>query len=67
MWNCQERQKGVKGNGCKCRNVKEEGLIVEICNELRWPVDEDRMAEEVQRVDVYANQVEVTVAAEKTT
>ena len=67
MWNCRERQKGVKGNGCKCRNVKEEDLIAEICNALRWPVDEDRLAAEIQRVDVYDDRVEVeTRAAEKT-
>lgn len=29
---------------------------------LRWPVDEDRMAAEIQRVDLYDDRVEVTVA-----
>ncbi len=66
-WNCRERQKGAKGNGCKCRIVKEDDLIAEICNELGWDVDEDRLEAEVQRVTVWDDRVEVeTRAAEKT-
>ncbi len=26
-WNCRERQKGQKGNGCRCRLISEESLI----------------------------------------
>ena len=29
-WNCRERQKGQKGNGCRCRLISEESLIDEI-------------------------------------
>ena len=31
MWNCRERQKGVKGNGCKMRNIKEDDLMTCLC------------------------------------
>ena len=59
MWNCRERQKGVKGNGCKMRNIKEDDLIAEICNELGWGIDLDRMEREVQKVLVYDDRVDV--------
>ncbi len=63
MWNCRERQKGVKGNGCRMRNIKEEDLIAEICNALGWAMDEERMEAEIQRVDVYADRIEVETRA----
>ncbi len=47
--------------------MKEDDLIAEICNELGWDVDEDRLEAEVQRVTVWDDRVEVeTRAAEKT-
>ena len=63
MWNCRERQKGVKGNGCKMRNVKEDDLIAEICNVLGWTVDEYRMEREIERVDVFDDRIEIKLAA----
>ena len=50
-WNCAERQKGVKGNGCKCRIVKEDELVAQICAALGWKeLDEERFEAEVERV-----------------
>ena len=50
-WNCRERQKGVQGNGCKCRIVREEQLLEEIRQALGWvTLDADHFAREVSRV-----------------
>ena len=38
VWTCRGRHEGRKGNGCKCRNIKENELIAAIsekmCKEL---------------------------------
>ena len=50
-WNCRERQKGKKGNGCRCRFISEDQLIQEITQALGWDeMDEVRFAETVKRV-----------------
>lgn len=50
-WNCRERQKGVQGNGCKCRIVREEQLLEEIRQTLGWDaLDQERFSREVCRV-----------------
>ena len=50
-WNCRERQKGVQGNGCKCRIVREELLLEEIRQTLGWDaLDQERFSREVCRV-----------------
>ena len=59
-WNCAERQKGVKGNGCKCRIVKEDDLMEEVLMELGWvEMDEARFEAEVERISVFDDRVEV--------
>ena len=59
-WNCAERQKGVKGNGCKCRIVKEEELITQVCAALGWTeLDEERFEACVSRVLVMDEGVKV--------
>lgn len=34
-WNCRERQKGKKGNGCKNSAVREEILLAEIADAMQ--------------------------------
>ena len=59
-WNCRERQKGPKGNGCRCRRVSEEQLIAEIVKTLGWEgIDEARFNRDVSRVLVRADDVQV--------
>ena len=59
-WNCRERQKGQKGNGCRCRLISEESLIDEIVNALGWEtMDEGRFNREVSRVLVSDDDVQV--------
>ena len=51
VWNCAERQKGRKGNGCKCRILREEELVELILAELGWEeMDEKRFANNVNRI-----------------
>ena len=58
-WNCQERQQGRMGNGCKMRIIKEADLIKEICDELGWAkFDEKQFLEVVDRVDVGKDRIE---------
>ncbi len=64
-WNCAERQKGKKGNGCKCRIVKEDDLVEEILVQLGWTeFDEKRFHESVDRVLVFDEGVQVERAAQ---
>ena len=59
-WNCRERQKGQKGNGCRCRLISEESLIDEIMKALGWEtMDEGRFNREVSRVLVSDDDVQV--------
>lgn len=59
-WNCRERQKGQKGNGCRCRLISEESLIAEIVKALGWEaMDEGRFNREVSRVLVSDDDVQV--------
>ena len=59
-WNCRERQKGQKGNGCRCRLISEESLIAEIVKALGWEtMDEGRFGREVSRVLVSDDDVQV--------
>ena len=62
-WNCRERQKGVQGNGCKCRIVREEQLIEEIRHALGWEtLDAGRFAREVSRVLITGENINVEKA-----
>jgi len=59
-WNCRERQKGPKGNGCRCRLVSEELLIAEIVKTLGWEqMDEKQFSATVRRVLVSDNEVKI--------
>lgn len=59
-WNCRERQKGRKGNGCKCRIIKEDDLLEELRQKLGWDeMDAGRVIDEIRKIKVYADTVEV--------
>ena len=59
-WNCAERQKGKKGNGCKCRIVKEEELKAEIASSMKWEsFDETQFSEQVRKVWVGKKEVRI--------
>lgn len=59
-WNCRERQKGKKGNGCKCRIIKENDLLEELRLKLGWDeMDVSRVIDEIGKIKVYADTVEV--------
>ena len=59
-WNCRERQKGQKGNGCRCRFISEDDLIQEIVKVLGWEgMDEARFNRDVSRVLVRDDDVQV--------
>ena len=59
-WNCRERQKGKKGNGCKCRIVKEEEFLEELQQKLGWgTMDAGRIIDEVGKINVFNGQIEV--------
>ena len=59
-WNCGDRQKGAKGNGCKCRIIKEDELVEEILAQLDWTeFDDARFDETVERVAVFDDRIEV--------
>ena len=60
VWNCRERQKGQKGNGCRCRFISEEDLIAEIVKTLGWEeMDEEKFTASVSRVLVGDNDVKI--------
>ncbi len=54
-WNCKERQKGTKGNGCKNRMVREEWLM----KEIEKMVGKEAGLDEVQKILVYENHMEI--------
>lgn len=59
-WNCRERQKGKKGNGCKCRIVKEDELLEELREKLGWEkMDAGQVIDEVSRINVFGDRMEV--------
>ena len=59
-WNCGDRQKGTKGNGCKCRIIKEDELVDEVCSALGWTeFDDARFEKTVERVAVFDDRIEV--------
>ena len=62
VWNCAERQKGRRGNGCKCQIMREDELIAHILEELGWDeIDEYRFADEVDRVMVSNGEVKLVM------
>lgn len=59
-WNCKERQKGTRGNGCRNRIIKENELTQQVLDELGWKeMDEERFRNEVGRVLLYMDRVEM--------
>ena len=61
-WNCGDRQKGAKGNGCKCRIIKEDELVEEILAQLGWTeFDDARFEECVSQVLVFDDMIEVEI------
>jgi len=57
-WNCQDRQRGTKGAGCKMRIVKEADVLKEICDELGWEqFDEKLFLELVERANVKEDKI----------
>ena len=60
-WTCRERHKGRKGNGCKCRTIRETDLIASICVQMGYErFDEERFLDEVRRVEINEDGVEIT-------
>lgn len=60
-WNCKERQKGMKRNGCGNRIVKEDRIMEEIEKAI-GTVEDREMLGKVQKVLVYEDHVEVVMA-----
>lgn len=59
-WNCGDRQKGKKGNGCKCRIIREDELMEAVLDQLGWDeMDEERFEACVSRVMVFDDRIEV--------
>ena len=52
-WNCRERQKGIKGNGCKNIVIKEDELLRAIAAQMQLvTLDEDIFLRTVDRVTI---------------
>lgn len=62
-WNCRERQRGEKGNGCRNKIVREEELMKRIGKEMGWEwegkVQEEKFCEVVERVEIFESRVVV--------
>ena len=54
-WNCKERQKGKKGNGCMNRIIKEDELMQSVSEKLGA-----NAVDRVQKVLVYKDRIEIT-------
>ena len=54
-WNCKERQKGMQGNGCKNRMVREEWLM----EAIEKMVGKGTTLDGVQKILVYENRMEI--------
>ena len=65
VWNCAQRQKGHRGNGCRNRIIREDELLQTISMEMGWPwvdsehFDRDAFAATVRRVLIGADGVKV--------
>lgn len=70
-WNCAQRQKGKKGNGCKNIIVPEKDLLKTISEVLGWPweseesFDSESFLSNVQRVKVGTEFVEIECSGAK--
>ena len=61
-WNCRERQKGKKGNGCKNSAVREEILLAEIADAMQYDkFDMAAFDELVERVMITPGKIQVQI------
>jgi hypothetical protein len=66
-WNCNERQKGKKGNGCKNVIIREDELLKAISDQLGWQwegvetFDSEGFLSKVQRVEASKECINVTL------
>jgi hypothetical protein len=61
-WNCRERQKGKKGNGCKNSAVREETLLAEIADAMQLEkFDMAAFDELVERVMITPGKIQVQI------
>lgn len=58
-WNCKERQKGSKGNGCKNVIMREDVLIQAILDKLGESVLVEEVLGTIQKVLVFTDRVEI--------
>ena len=58
VWNCAERQKGRKGNGCKLRTIKEDLLLQTIEESIGCEVNAENAAQ-IQRVVITEDDIAV--------
>ena len=58
-WNCKERQKGSKGNGCKNVIMREDVLIQAILDELGGTALDEVQMGTIQKVLVFTDGVEI--------
>ena len=58
-WVCRDRQLGRKGNGCKMRILKEDDLLAEICRQMGWEEVTEEKMNEIDRVEIREDGVEV--------
>ena len=58
-WNCKERQKGRKGNGCKNVILREDVLIQAILEKLGGTALDEVQMGTIQKVLVYTDRVEI--------
>lgn len=58
-WNCKERQKGSKGNGCKNAIVKEDFLMQDILDKLGWDAINEEQFLKINKIMVYKNRIDI--------
>lgn len=58
-WVCRDRQLGRNGNGCQMRIVREDDLLGEICSQMRWEEVTEEKVDEIDRVEIREDGVEV--------
>ena len=59
-WECKDRKKGNKGNGCKNRTIREEELLRMISDKMGWEsFDEELFDKTVEQVEIYKDRITV--------
>ena len=64
-WVCRDRHLGRNGNGCQMRIVKEDDLLKEICQQMNWKTVTEEKADEIARVEIGADGIEVVRRSKK--